>query len=156
MDDTGNPYLADVDLNRIVKWTAATGTISTWVGAGTNGPEFSVLADPTGVAVTDEGSVYVSNSQNDTVKVRRPAFVNPPPRTEVGEAGESALPSVLPSYADLAGPFAPIIDQLWLTVGGVSNGVVKYSFTANTPGQVQFRSAPTSRTPNGFYRVRSP
>jgi sugar lactone lactonase YvrE len=39
---------------------------------------------------------------------------------------------VLPASANLSGPFTPTSDQLWLTITGVNNGVVSYSFLVNT------------------------
>jgi hypothetical protein len=44
------------------------------------------------------------------------------------------LPTVLPATENLlAPPFAPTNDQSWLTITGITNGVVSYAFPAN-PG----------------------
>jgi hypothetical protein len=42
------------------------------------------------------------------------------------------LPVVLPSTQNLTGPFAPTSASAWLTISGVTNGVVSFAFTANT------------------------
>ena len=38
---------------------------------------------------------------------------------------------MLPATENLLGPFAPTSDQSWLTISGITNGVVSFSFTAN-------------------------
>ncbi len=38
---------------------------------------------------------------------------------------------VLPATANLTGPFTPTSDSPWLTITGVTNGVVSFAFTAN-------------------------
>ncbi len=43
-----------------------------------------------------------------------------------------SLPVVLPATDNLLAPFAPTSDQPWLTITGITNGVVSFSFTANT------------------------
>ena len=62
------------------------------------------------------------------------AFVDPTTRTEWADAGGDCLPAVVPAVENLTGPFAPASDQPWLTITGDTNGVVSYSFTANTTG----------------------
>ena len=52
--------------------------------------------------------------------------------TEGPAAGSDALLPVLPTTQPLTGLYAPSSDQSWLTVGTVANGVVPFSFTANT------------------------
>ena len=52
------------------------------------------------------------------------------PKAEAGFAGSDAL-SVLPATVNLTGPFAPVSDSTWLTITGVTNGVVSFAFTAN-------------------------
>jgi hypothetical protein len=48
------------------------------------------------------------------------------------------LPVVLPATANLLAPFAPTSDSAWLTISGITNGVVSFAFGAN--------SASTNRT----------
>jgi hypothetical protein len=58
--------------------------------------------------------------------------VDPTPRLESLSAGNDALPPVLPATENLLPPFAPTSDQSWLTITGITNGVVSFSFTADT------------------------
>ena len=44
-----------------------------------------------------------------------------------------ALPAVLPATANLLPPFGPVSDRSWLTITGVTNGVVNFALSAN-PG----------------------
>ena len=60
-------------------------------------------------------------------------------------AGNDALPVVLPATENLLAPFAPASDQSWLTITGITNGVVSFSFTANT-----------GLKPHGPYRLPRP
>ena len=61
------------------------------------------------------------------------AFVDPTPRLESAAAGSDSLPGVIPSTENLIAPFGPTSDQPWLTIDGVTNGVVSFSVAAN-PG----------------------
>jgi hypothetical protein len=52
-------------------------------------------------------------------------------------AGNDTLPPVLPITENLLPPFAPTSDQPWLTITGITNGVVYFSFTAyGGPGRI--------------------
>jgi uncharacterized repeat protein (TIGR01451 family) len=59
-------------------------------------------------------------------------FVGPATLTEPASAGSGTLLPVLPSTTPLTGVFAPVSDQNWLTIGTIANGVIGFSFTANT------------------------
>ena len=108
----------------IKKWTAANSTVTTLVSSGLNLPE--------GVAVDGAGNVYIADSGNNAIKELPHAFVDPTPRLEGLAAGNDSLPPVLPATENLLPPFAPTSDQSWLTITGITNGVVSFSFTANT------------------------
>jgi hypothetical protein len=47
-------------------------------------------------------------------------------------AGNDALPVVLPTTVNMLAPFAPSTDQPWLAITGITNGVVSFSFSANS------------------------
>lgn len=47
-------------------------------------------------------------------------------------AGQDSLAQVLPATEDLNPPFYPTSDSPWLTICGVTNGVVSFSFTTNS------------------------
>jgi sugar lactone lactonase YvrE len=124
VDGAGNVYIADYINNAIMKWTAASSNVTTLVSSGLNGPN--------GVAADVAGNVYIADSNNNAVKELPYVFVDPTAKSESLAAGTDALPAVLPATENLRSPFAPSSDQPWLTISGVTNGVVSFSFTANT------------------------
>ena len=104
--------------------SAASGAVTTLV---------SGLNNPLGVAVDGVGNVYIADSGNNAVKELPRAFVDPTAKPESALAGSDVLPVVLPATQNLTGPFAPASDSTnWLTINGVTNGVVNFTFTANT------------------------
>ena len=84
------------------------------------------------------GNVYIADSGNNAIKELPRAFVDPTAKVGSRRAGSDVLPVVLPATANLLAPFAPTSDQPWLTITGITNGVVSFAFTANT-------AAPTAR-----------
>ena len=124
VDGSGNVYTGDTIDSKIKKWTAANSTLTELVSSGLNVPY--------GVAVDGAGNVYILNAGNNAIKELPHAFVDPTPRLEGLAAGNDCLPPVLPPTENLLPPFAPSSDQSWLTITGVTNGVVSFSFTANT------------------------
>ena len=121
VDGAGNVYIADTVNNAVKEWTAANGNVIT-LASGLNSP-WSVAAD---VA----GNVYIADWQ--FVKELPHAFVDPTPKLEGLAAGSDALPGVLPATENLLPPLTPTSDQSWLTITGITNDVVSFSFTANT------------------------
>jgi len=124
VDGSGNIYIADSGNSTIQEISAANGSLSTLVSSG--------LAFPYGVTVDASGNVYIADSYNDAVKELPHAFVDPTSKLEGMAAGHDVLQAVLPSTANLLPPLAPTSDQSWLTITGITNGVVSFSFTANT------------------------
>src|SRR5262249_28091042 len=76
------------------------------------------------------GNVYFVNGQ--AIQELPHALVDPTPRTEPALAGTDTLPVALPASINLTGPFLPKSDHPWLTITGVTNGVVRFAFTANS------------------------
>jgi hypothetical protein len=79
VDSSGNVYIADTGDNRIRKYIAATGEISTIVGTGAaaaTGDGASALAAklnaPEGVAVDTAGNVYIADTGNNKIRVYSP------------------------------------------------------------------------------------
>jgi len=123
VDGGGNVYIADSGHNAIKKWLSTTGTVTTLVSSG--------LAGPAGVAVDGAGNVYIADSFDNAIYELPRAFVDPTGKMEPAAAGSDVLPVILPATANLAGSFAPTSDSAWLTITGVTNGVVSFAFTAN-------------------------
>jgi hypothetical protein len=90
------------------------------------------LSRPGSVAVDSAGNVYIADTGNNAIKELPRAFVDPAAKSEGPAAGSDALPVVLPATANLRPPFAPTSDQPWLTITGMTNGVVSFAFGANT------------------------
>jgi hypothetical protein len=81
--------------------------------------------------VDGTGNVYFTDSGNNAVKELTYAFVDPTAKLESLAAGNDALPVVLPATENLGAPFAPASsDPSWLTISGITNGVVSFSFTS--------------------------
>jgi sugar lactone lactonase YvrE len=121
VDGSGNVYIAD-DGNSVKEWMPASSNMITLMSSDTSGPG--------GVAVDGSGNLYIAGFSGNWLEERPQAFVDPSPRTEKPLAGNDVLPRVLPATQNLLPPFAPASDQYWLTVTGVTNGVVSFSFTA--------------------------
>jgi hypothetical protein len=124
VDGSGNVFFADTGNNAIKQWSAAKGNVTILASSGLNYPE--------GVAVDGMGNVYFADTETNAIKELPHAFVDPSPRLESLAAGSDALPAVLPAMENLLPPFTPTSDQSWLTITGITNDVVSFSFTANT------------------------
>jgi DNA-binding beta-propeller fold protein YncE len=124
VDGAGNVYIADTSHNAIKEWMPANNNVTTLVSTG--------LSHPYGVAVDGAGNVYIADTYDNAIKELPHAFVDPTAKLEGLAAGNDALPVVLPATANLLIPFAPTSDQTWLTIAGITNGVVSFGFTANT------------------------
>jgi len=124
VDGSGNVYIADSQNNAIEEWGAATQQVTTLVSTG--------LSGPSGAAVDGLGNVYIADTGNNAIEEIPLVFAGPASVSEPVTAGSDALLPVLPSTVSLAGMFAPSSDQGWLTIGTIANGIVNFSFTANT------------------------
>ena len=125
VDGAGNIYIANSDNSQIKEWNASTQKLTTLVSTGLN--------FPMGVAVDGTGNVYIADTFNNAIDELPYAFVGPVSMTERPAAGSDSLLQVLPATESLTGIFAPISsDTSWLTIGTIANGVVSFSFTANT------------------------
>ncbi len=86
------------------------------------------------IAVDGSGNVYFNDYSAGIVAKIPAAFVSPASVTALSTAGSDSPPPVFPANTDLTGVFAPTSDQTWLTFSSVVNGVVNFSFAANTTG----------------------
>jgi sugar lactone lactonase YvrE len=124
IDGSGNVYIADSFNHAVRKWVAANNTVRTFSGwADTIYP---------GVAVDSAGNMYASDQINSLINEQPYVFVDPTSKFEGANSGTDVLSTVLPATANMNPPFAPTSDQPWLTIGNINNGVVSFSFTANT------------------------
>jgi streptogramin lyase len=124
VDGSGNVYMAYSKSAAIAEWSAATQQVTTLVSTG--------LQQPVGVAVDGSGNVYIADAGNNAVEEIPWVFVGPASLTEPVTGGTDALLPVLPATTSLVGIFAPASNQGWLSIGSVANGVVGFSFTANS------------------------
>jgi sugar lactone lactonase YvrE len=122
VDGSGNIYMADSYNDEVLKWTAASRNVTTLA----SGSGFFA----SGVAVDGAGNVYVTYPITSELPN---AFLDPTSKSEGPAAGNDSLPGVLPATLNLLPPFAPTSSGSWLTITGIANGVVSFSFTAN-PG----------------------
>lgn len=152
VDAAGNIFVADANNNTIRKMTPqGTNWVVTTVGGRLNG---SFGADdgvgtaasfyhPAGIAVDNQGRLFVCDYLNNTIRLGVPSAVtNPPPALQIATAGGSALvlwPSsasgyVLQSATNTSGP--------WVSVsGGITTNLVF--------------SGPMTNAQN-FYRLQGP
>ena len=124
VDGSGNLYVANGGNNNIVKWVAASGTFVTLVATGLN--------TPTGVSVDDDQNVYVADFGNNAIKELPRVFVDASAKSEPATAGTNSLSVILPPGQSLQPPFAPTVNAAWLNIISATNGVVTYSYEANT------------------------
>jgi sugar lactone lactonase YvrE len=127
VDGSGNVYIADESFYPIKEYSASTRQTSSLVAPGVN----TVY----GVAVDGSGDVYAAYYYQGAITEIPYAFVGPFGLTEPASAGSDSLLQVLPPTTSLTGIFAPVSDQSWLTIGTVADGVINFSFTANTSSE---------------------
>lgn len=123
VDGSGNVYIADTSNSAIKEWSASTQQVTMLLSSG--------LLGPTAVALDGAGNIYMIDTQH-AIKEIPYAFVGPASLNEPATAGTDSLLPVLPATAPLNGVYAPTSDSSWLTIGAIANGVVSFSFTANT------------------------
>jgi sugar lactone lactonase YvrE len=133
VDGSDNVYIADQADDWIWKASAANNSTSVLV-AGFNRPD--------GVAVDSIGNIYIADTDNNAIRAFSRFLVDPTPRLEGLGAGGDSFPSVLPAANPLLNmAAAPISEQSWLTITGVTNGVLSFVFTAsvtNRTGTIQW------------------
>jgi streptogramin lyase len=124
VDGSGNIYsTSSGNPSTVYKWSAASNIVTTLAPSG--------LGFLGGITVDALGNLYANTGSNPVVELPQ-AFVDPTPKVEGPAGGSDSLPPVLPLTENLRPPFAPTSDQSWLTITDVTNGVVSFSFTANT------------------------
>ena len=122
VDAAGNVYVADSLYNCVIKLPGGQDRYGTGL-SGLNFPTY-VVADPS-------GNLFVLDDHGSKLKELPRVFLDTTTRTEGLLAGTDALPVVLPSTASLSDAFAPTTDQPWLSIQGISNGIITIAFDAN-------------------------
>jgi len=121
VDGSGNIYQGHVS-SEISEWVAATQTQTTPVTG---------LDHQTSTAMDGAGNLYIAEEFSQMVSERPRAFINASTQMEPAAGGGDSLPPVVPATANLTGPLAPMSDSVWLTITGVTNGVVSYTCAPN-------------------------
>ena len=124
VDGSGNVYIADTYDNAIKEWTPGNNTVTALVSSG--------LYTPYDVAVDQTGVLYIADTGDGVVKAFGYGFVDPTAKLESSASGYDVLPIVLTVKANLLDLFPPTSDAPWLTITGITNGVVGFSVATNS------------------------
>src|SRR5581483_2869937 len=121
VDKSGVPYVADG--TTIFEMSLFTGYYA---------PVLSGLGSPQGVAVDGQRNIYFADAGSNTVEGFLHFLVDWTPKVEGLGAGVDSLPAVLPAPITTQHLAAPASNQPWLTITGVTNGVISFAFSAAT------------------------
>ena len=129
VDGAGNSYF--MGQHSIEEMTVATKSVSTVYSSS----DYLAYGGPAGLSLDTWNNLYFTSTGTGAgqgqIRELRFGLLDPRPRLEPGTAGTDFLPPVLPDHESLNGPFAPTSSSPWLTINGVVNGVIEFSFTAN-------------------------
>ncbi len=128
-DRMGNVYFAgglfDSGEGVLEKYDPATGSVTTLLSS----------IGVTGVAVESSKVMYIADGgQNAIDELSTIAYVDTTIKYERANAGQDYLAPVLPKTRTLSGEDSPKSDESWLAIGPIRDGVVWFTFTANTTG----------------------
>lgn len=129
VDGRGNVYITDTANGAILKWSPVDQSVSTVIGAG---------AWSQGVTVDSLGNVYFSDDVDGTLRELPRVLVDTTAKLEGLSAGHDSLSPILPAPPSLPSLFMPLSEESWLTIDGVTNGVVSFSFSAATSNRVGY------------------
>jgi sugar lactone lactonase YvrE len=126
VDPSGNELIADTGTRVITRWTTVSNDFPAF------NTLISGLGSPSGVAVDTAGDLFFADNSANTIRELPRAFVDPSPKLEDSGAGTDSLSEIVPATANLLPPFAPTTDASWLTISGITNDVISFSFAAAT------------------------
>jgi uncharacterized protein (TIGR03437 family) len=119
LDSEGNVYIADTLANRIRVITASDGIIRTIAGSGLfgdsgeGGPALQAeLMFPAGLALASDGKIYLSDTQNNKVKLLTPVAAAP------AAAGAPAIKAGGVVSASAFGAFRAVAPGSWIEIYG--------------------------------------
>ena len=125
VDAEGNIFFLDNSSTSLIKeYSPASQSVTSLNVSG-----LSYAAD---AALDTEGNLFIANTSASQIQELPHAFLNASPISELAASGSDALPAVLPATVNLSPPFAPTVDQPWLTLDPISSGTIGFSFTQNT------------------------
>ena len=125
VDGQGNVYFADTGNNAIKEWNAASQQLTALVSTGLNGPS--------GTAVDANGNIYLADAGNNAIKRVTPAYLSLSV-TSLNEIYQAGTDSVTAQVLPAGTPLAAVSDQSWLTITGITGGVIGFSFQSNASG----------------------
>ena len=121
VDGQGNVYFSDTASNTVQQWNAASYQLVT-VASG--------LSSPAGLATDPQGNVYVADENNNAIKKVTPAYLSLS-TTSVSEGYQAGTDSIAAQILPAGTPFSATSDQSWLTITGVSGGIIGFAFQSN-------------------------
>jgi len=124
VDGSGNVYFNNYAPGcAVMKLSASDGSLAI-VNTGTYIPYI--------MAVDTYGNLYIAELDAvDLIWELQNVMIDLTPKVENGTNGTDSL-TILPNSANLNNIFAPQTDEAWLTITGITNGVIKFSFPATT------------------------
>jgi streptogramin lyase len=125
VDGQGNVYFADSGSGTIREWSPVSQQVTILVSSG--------LSNPAGLALDGQGDIYVADSGNNAVREVTLAYVALS-ASSLTEASQSGTDSVSAQVLPASIPLTAVSDQPWLTITGISGGVIGFSFSSNTTG----------------------
>ncbi len=145
VDGLDNVDLADTGDNAIKQWNAGNQQLAVLVSAG--------VSSPAGVAVDALGNIYVADTKNNAIEKLTPAWLALS-ATSLNESYSAGTGSVTAQVLPAGTPLSAASNQTWLTITGISGGVVSFSFQANTTGasrsaQITILGVPVAVTQSG-------
>jgi len=122
VDGSGNVYIADTGHNAIKQWNAATQQVTILVSTG--------LSSPAGLAADALGNLYIADTGDNAVKKLTPGYLLLG-ASSLNEGSTAGTDSVAAQLLPASVPLTAASSQTWLTITGMSNGTIGFSFTAN-------------------------
>jgi sugar lactone lactonase YvrE len=122
VDAQGDVYFADSGSGTIREWSPLSQQVTVLVSSG--------LSSPAGIALDGQGDVYVADSGNNVVREVTPSYVALS-AASLNEGSQAGTDSVTAHVLPVSIPLTATSDQSWLTITGISGGVIGVAFQSN-------------------------